>query len=58
MTTRSTNKKKISTTSLEAKVKDNSKARLHSKHFCNNKDSSGSCVFPIEERDLLLVTPR
>jgi DNA-directed RNA polymerase subunit M/transcription elongation factor TFIIS len=49
------NKKKISTTSLEAKVKDNSKDRSHSKHYNN---SSHSCIFPIEERDLLLVTPR
>jgi hypothetical protein len=55
-TTGSTNKKKISTTSLEGKVKDNSKGRLHSKHY--NSNSSHSCVFPIEERDLLLVTPR
>jgi hypothetical protein len=51
------NNKKISTTSLEGKVKDNAKCVLdHSKH-CNNNDSD-SCVFPIEERDLLLVTPR
>jgi hypothetical protein len=57
VTARSTdnNKKKISTTSLEVKVKDNSKGRLHSKHHNNN---GCSCVFPIEERDLLLVTPR
>ena len=57
VTARSTdnNKKKIGTTSLEVKVRDNSKGRLHSKHHNNN---SCSCVFPIEERDLLLVTPR
>jgi DNA-directed RNA polymerase subunit M/transcription elongation factor TFIIS len=50
------NNKKISTTSLEGKLKDNSKYRLHSKR-CDNNNSS-TCVFPIEERDLLLVTPR
>jgi hypothetical protein len=53
ITTRSADNNKIST-SLEGKVKDNSNGRLHSKH-CNK---SCSCVFPIEERDLLLVTPR
>ena len=58
ITTRSTDNNKKSSTSLEGKVKDNSKARLHSKHYNSNKDSSDSCVFPIEERDLLLVTPR
>jgi Rad51 len=50
--------KKISTTSLEGKLKDNSKDRLHSKHCNSNNNSSDSRVFPIEERDLLLVTPR
>jgi hypothetical protein len=52
--TRSTDENKKINTRLEAKVKVNSKDRLHSKHYNN----SGSCVFPIEERDLLLVTPR
>jgi Rad51 len=57
VTARSTdnNKKKISATSLEVKVRDNSKGRLKSKHLNNN---SSTCVFPIDERDLLLVTPR
>jgi hypothetical protein len=55
-TTKSANNTKKISTSLEGKVKDNSKARLHSKHYYNNKDSSNGCVFPVEERDLLLVT--
>jgi hypothetical protein len=52
------NNKKIRTTSLEVKVKDNSRGRLHSKHYNSNSSSSVSRVFPIQERDLLLVTPR
>jgi hypothetical protein len=52
--TRSTDENKKINTRLEAKVKVNSKSKLHSKHYNN----SGSCVFPIEERDLLLVTSR
>ena len=54
---RTDNNKKIRTTSLEVKVKDSSRGRLHSKHY-NSNSSSTSYVFPIEERDLLLVTRR